>query len=708
MVDRAADRTTLVRTPPDQQYAVDHDDGHCPMDETAAPLTETDDEHAISFAPPALRALLVGIDRYVSPTLKPLRGCVNDVDAARDVLVDEFGVPADAVMVLRDAEATRAGIEAAFRAHLIAAGTPWAEEEGGTEPPAFLFYFSGHGSQARDLTGTEPDGYDETLVPHDARDDGAADIRDYELAAWLDQLPGDNVTVVLDCCHSGSGTDRGRVARPDELIRSAPRDERPVQPPRPAELGPTPGVTIDPGGRHVLLAACASHENAYEHRRSDGVRHGLFSQALLPALARLRTRPDLTYRELVDDARLRVTTWRHQQTPHGEGDIDRVVFGTQRVRRRPLASVVARRQGLLVLDVGEVHGIREGFRFSIEVDAIEPVVVEVERAHAVTCEARPVAGSSPPTSPPPLGAPALLVRAELGARRWRVACDADGAQDLVTATDHGGPLDGLVLVDDDPAAADLRLVHSGSRWGVSTPDGEQLVEAQTLDGAIAGLTHLARCADVWATSGPASLTAAADGSSPIVLRDGAPPEGCISLRLRSVTTNEVTGELELEDPPAEGVPEGQRIAFELHNGTDQELYPCLLAFGRDWDVRPLYPAAGARSERWRAGEPFVVGMGRTTFTATLAADEDERRDVVRLVVTTEPTSYVACELLPPPGDWAPARPLRAPADEAIAPQPSGPVVIGAARVVGDWASTSVEVVTRRATPSEPQPPAEPG
>jgi hypothetical protein len=665
------------------------------MDEAGASVADATEEQP-SLALPPLRALLVGIDRYLSPSLKPLRGCVNDVDAARTVLVDELGAPAEAVMVLRNEEATRARIEAAFRSHLIAAGVRWAEDEDAASPdPAFLFYFSGHGSQGRDLTGTEPDGYDETLVPYDARDDGAADIRDYELAAWLDRLPGDNVTVVLDCCHSGSGTDRSRASEPYALIRSAPRDERPVQPPRSTEPGPTPGLTIDSGGRHVLLAACASHENAYEHRRSDGVRHGLFSHALLPALTRLRTRPDLTYRELLDDVRVRVTTWRRQQTPYGEGDIDRVVLSSERMTRRALASIVARRSGMLVLDVGEVHGVRAGFRLTVERPSAEPLPIEVARAGAVTCEARPIVGVAAPSSPPDLGAPAFLVRAELGADRWRLVCDAARAGELAAAVGDGGPLDGLVLLHDDAATADLRLERVGPRWEVSSPDGPPLMTTDDLDVVVAGIAHLVRWADAWERTGPATLAPTLPvHAAPLNPRGGLPADGDISLRLRTLTTDDTTGEVMLGDPPAWCVPQGQRLAFELHNGTEHDLYPCLLAFGHSWDVRPFYPAAGNRSQRWTAGETFVVGSGRQRLTATLPDDEDERRETVRLVVTTEPTSYVACELLPPPSDWAPARPLRRQAGGIDSDRTEVPIVFGAAPVTADWASTSVEIVTR--------------
>jgi hypothetical protein len=150
-----------------------------------------------------LYALLVGINDYPHPSLRPLRGCLNDVAVMRDVLVDDFGVPPGQVLVLPQEQATRAGIEAAFRDHLVAAGRRAADGDLQDRPaPGFLFYFSGHGSQAEDPTGVEPDGLDETIVPYDGRDDDVYDIKDFELAAWLAtgwvrQLSNDQLTKIF-------------------------------------------------------------------------------------------------------------------------------------------------------------------------------------------------------------------------------------------------------------------------------------------------------------------------------------------------------------------------------------------------------------------------------------------------------------------------------------------------------------------------------
>ena len=145
-------------------------------------------------------ALVVGIDRFaVHPHLD---GCVNDAHAMRDLLVDGFGVPADHIRVLTNEAATRDGIIGAFKSHLI-------ENDAIGRGDAILFHFSGHGANMLDPLDVSPTGLIESLVAYDSGTEGVFGIPDTTVAALLALLGearGDNVTVVLDCCHSGSGT----------------------------------------------------------------------------------------------------------------------------------------------------------------------------------------------------------------------------------------------------------------------------------------------------------------------------------------------------------------------------------------------------------------------------------------------------------------------------------------------------------------------
>ncbi len=69
-----------------------------------------------------------------------------------------------------------------------------------------LLFFAGHGTQTADQRPfDEPDGADEALCLADCRFDGQNLLLDDEVGRWIDELEASQVTVVLDCCHAGTG-----------------------------------------------------------------------------------------------------------------------------------------------------------------------------------------------------------------------------------------------------------------------------------------------------------------------------------------------------------------------------------------------------------------------------------------------------------------------------------------------------------------------
>jgi len=142
----------------------------------------------------AKRALLVGINRYQDPA-NDLRGCVNDVLLMRETLTRHYGFnDPGCVRTLTDRRATTAG---------ILEGLAWLVD-GATSGDSLVFHYSGHGSQVPDRNGDERDGLDEILCPYDL--DWAHPLTDDDLAAVVAPIPkGALLTVILDCCHSGTG-----------------------------------------------------------------------------------------------------------------------------------------------------------------------------------------------------------------------------------------------------------------------------------------------------------------------------------------------------------------------------------------------------------------------------------------------------------------------------------------------------------------------
>jgi len=160
------------------------------------------------------KAVLVGVNKYAMPDAD-LAGCVNDVTNVRDVLLKYFGFSAGKIRLLTDSRATRARIMEALA---------WLVRDAAAGDQ-LLFHFSGHGSQVADLNGDEvKDRQDEILCPHDMDWDGVY-ITDDDLAKIFGGVPkGVNLEVLLDSCHSGTGTrELAGMALLPEAMRLRPR-----------------------------------------------------------------------------------------------------------------------------------------------------------------------------------------------------------------------------------------------------------------------------------------------------------------------------------------------------------------------------------------------------------------------------------------------------------------------------------------------------
>ena len=140
------------------------------------------------------RALLVGVNRYQVPGAD-LRGCVNDVVNLKSVLLKYYGFPKGNLKTLLDLQATKKNIQTGI-ANLI---------RGAKRGDVLLIHFSGHGSNVPDKNGDEADFRDEIICPTDL--DWKDPLSDDWLRITFDGLPGGvNLTVIMDCCHSGSVT----------------------------------------------------------------------------------------------------------------------------------------------------------------------------------------------------------------------------------------------------------------------------------------------------------------------------------------------------------------------------------------------------------------------------------------------------------------------------------------------------------------------
>lgn len=285
-------------------------------------------------------ALVVGINTYKDPGITPLRGAVKDAHHMVALLTDPqgYGFPDNNVILLTDEDATRRNVLDRFQKGLI--------NRAKTDDPVVIF-FSCHGSQGPDLNKDEPDGRDEILLLHDSTN-FALGLWDDEFNHLLRQLyrKTKNITVILDACHSESGTRTGGQVRAAAPNVWDPNSAPTQQPAKSRSDGGVGMASIDPRykPRHMpeLVVITAAKDGTPSF---DGPKGGLFTLKLITALSRLNDSA-LTYSQVEREVHLALSHTK-LQVPNFQGKLDKPVFGMSQ-RERPITWAVQ--------DVKEVNG----------------------------------------------------------------------------------------------------------------------------------------------------------------------------------------------------------------------------------------------------------------------------------------------------------------------------------------------------------------
>ncbi|RXW14955.1 hypothetical protein EST38_g10900 [Candolleomyces aberdarensis] len=296
-----------------------------------------------------LFALIIGIDDYTEEFGFPkLKGAVRDAGRIRNWLISDFSVPPSQIKDLRDKEATRNAIIEALKG--------LATDERIQRDDPILIYYAGHGTEAPAPKRWRWDSPQiQMIAPWDfKRRDGSSRITqgipDRTLGVLLTKLAaekGNNITVILDSCHSGSGTRSDSDTRvrggPCEVDIPAELDEDLVLQVPSHRGARVPDKFRHHGLRsHVLLAACAPHERAHEVKTS-----GAFTEALLGALKGANT-AELTYEGLIE---------RMEILPSKVANTKPVLNATLKKIKNKLELTIA--------GAGAIHGISTGSEFAI-------------------------------------------------------------------------------------------------------------------------------------------------------------------------------------------------------------------------------------------------------------------------------------------------------------------------------------------------------
>lgn len=226
-----------------------------------------------------IRALIVAVSAYQDP-IPSLEGPPNDAAALRGVLESQG---ARDIVTLRDADATRSKIRTALK-DLGARSKPgdWV-----------IFFYAGHGAQAKARDRTEADGLDEFLALGRfsvARPDPEHYVLDNELRGWLvNFFPRTvNVLQIADACHSGT-LNRSLAGRTVFRKRSLDNPLAISLPDPPADPAAVAPVGVDPPNL-VFVGAAQDNQFALEGPlpRGDSPSRGLLTFALESALKERR------------------------------------------------------------------------------------------------------------------------------------------------------------------------------------------------------------------------------------------------------------------------------------------------------------------------------------------------------------------------------------------------------------------------------------
>lgn len=303
-------------------------------------------------------ALLVGVNRYKRDPgrLQPrdLSGCERDVELIEEMLGGLGQKRKLNVKKLLNEEAGYTAVIQNFRDQLGQA------RAGDTA----LFYYSGHGTKEKHIPDAFQEyfhsGTSEGLVCYDGCTADGLVLADKELAVLISEIPeGVHVLVILDSCHSGSGTREDDVRMTDPFDKTRSLDQY------------LDGWFVDqlrehgeirlPAREHLLLAAADRNQKARE-RDFDGKMAGAFTYFLC------KTAQDtsLNYRQLTNRVGDLLRANRFRQQPQlepvgGASVYKRFLLGEKseelRYARLYWKAGFRTKPGSWRLELGAVHGL---------------------------------------------------------------------------------------------------------------------------------------------------------------------------------------------------------------------------------------------------------------------------------------------------------------------------------------------------------------
>jgi hypothetical protein len=316
------------------------------------------------------RALIVAIGKY-----DPVKTKWSPINVENDVLLIQEALrkqnfPPENITVLKDAAATKAGIEKALDKLANSSGTG----------DVVVIHFSSHGQQLEDDGDDEMDKLDEAIVPFDAvYNSNPVEFQKFAPGYFRDDKFGEKVTairnnlgsngdllVLLDACHSGTGT-RGpgiAVVRGSKapMVSSTFDSKNAPQKDEAGVFKESTKIQLKAdAATYVVLSGAQAQELNYETVDESRKAVGSLSYAFSKALSTLEG--PASYRSLFAAIELIMREKSPKQKPVMEGDgTDRELFGGKYVKQKSYFTVVPAQSNKDALEIngGTVSGITVG------------------------------------------------------------------------------------------------------------------------------------------------------------------------------------------------------------------------------------------------------------------------------------------------------------------------------------------------------------
>ncbi|SDF90290.1 Lecithin:cholesterol acyltransferase [Dyadobacter soli] len=556
-------------------------------------------------------ALLIGINEYSpssSPLIRALNGCLNDVSDFGTFLHQNYGdlIPDEQqILVLTNADATRAKVIDGFRKHLTQAGPD----------DLAVVYYSGHGSTgitAPEFQAGTSDRQEQTWVLHDSRESGKYDLADKEIALLLEEVSARNprIVVIADSCHSGSVT-----RELEQFLQMQPRFEKGTSDVRPLESY-LDGAYVQrgnvdiPSSDHLLLAACDRVERAWENNG-----HGQFTQSLISVLG--KSGGQVTYADLFVQVRAFIRNALKNQTPQmepiGVFNVSQGFLGRKVEAGRLTRYRVYTKAGKWTIDLGAGMGIEQriGEPFKIK---IYDSVADGQLVGTALLEVMNVTESTLQAGTLPLDANIVYWGEPESMRLQPFFVYGDPAAAQVMQETLASTAESGIVLTDTPAAAlfelkiangNIAISHTGSDARIQTVIGTDKFAATHVLNLLQTLARWQRLLD-------------------------------LQNKQSAIQPQQVTFNVEVEQGGSSGIfsetlitldYDGEDIPFKVNfsNGTARALYACLLYLSPDYGVTIIF----------NDSQPVNAGGSVVLTSDVFTLNSEEEIDTLKLIVSTE-------------------------------------------------------------------------